>query len=212
MELTITRALSEKKMVEKRLNDKILNGTFVGIVKGNSEKPISSAFKTKEELAETIQSSYDSVSALISRYKELASAIIRSNSSTIIKIDGVEMTVSEALERKKSIAHETGMLKRLREDYARVTRDVNDSNANMQYSIDQQVKAMLSGDRSIKSEEESINLVTQAFSATTEQHIFDPAGIVKRIEEYVNIVEGFNNEIDYALSESNAKTLITIKD
>ena len=212
MELTITRALSEKKMVEKRLNDKILNGTFVGIVKGKSEKPISSAFKTKEELAETIQSSYDSVSALISRYKELASAIIRSNSSTIIKIDGVEMTVSEALERKKSIAHETGMLKRLREDYARVTRDVNDSNANMQYSIDQQVKAMLSGDRSIKSEEESINLVTQAFSATTEQHIFDPAGIVKRIEEYVNIVEGFNNEIDYALSESNAKTLITIKD
>ena len=212
MELTITRALSEKKMVEKRLNDKILNGTFVGIVKGNAEKPISSAFKTKEELAETIQSSYDSVSALIDRYKELASAIIRSNSSTLIKIDGVEMTVSEALERKKSIAHETGMLKRLREDYARVTRDVNDSNANMQYSIDQQVKAMMSGDRSIKSEEESINLVTQAFSATTEQHIFDPAGIVKRIEEYVNIVEGFNNEIDYALSESNAKTLITIKD
>ena len=37
-EMTITRALNELKLLDKRINDKINSGTFIGCAKKSSEK------------------------------------------------------------------------------------------------------------------------------------------------------------------------------
>ena len=209
MEMSITRALSEKKMLTKRLGDKIDSGIYVGVVVGNTNKPEDPRFSVAKELDSAMKSSYDSVEGLLARYRAITKAIIHSNSSTVIDIGGEEMTVAEAIERKKSISFEMAMLEQLKKQYVAVGNKITSANNSMQYEIDELIKSR--GDKSTK-DEDYVKSIDESRRAILEYKMFDPYKINEQIDNYCDSIENFNNEIDFVLSESNAKTMITIDD
>ena len=211
MELSVTRALSEKKMLTKRLEDKIRNGIYVGVVIGDSEKPEDRQFVTNENLESAIKSSYDSVEGLLARYRAITKAIIHSNSSTIVIICGESMSVAEAIERKKSIQFEKDMLGYLKAQFSGVSGSIDSQNRSMEYEIDELIKSALGGDKSNKNDD-YVTSIDKSRRSILERKLFDPCKINQQIDKYSESIENFNNEIDFVLSESNAKTMINIPD
>ena len=211
MELSVTRALSEKKMLTKRLEDKIRNGIYVGVVIGDSEKPEDRQFVTNENLESAIKSSYDSVEGLLARYRAITKAIIHSNSSTIVIICGESMSVAEAIERKKSIQFEKDMLSYLKAQFSGVSGRIDSQNRSMEYEIDELIKSALGGDKSNKNDD-YVTSIDKSRRSILERKLFDPCKINQQIDKYSESIENFNNEIDFVLSESNAKTMINIPD
>ena len=212
MELSLTRALSEKKMLTKRLDDKIVSGIYVSVTIGDADKPADNKFSTKDELNSMIKSSYDSVEGLLTRYRNITKAIIHSNSSTIVNICGNEMTVAEAIERKKSIKFEEKMLMRLKDQFRDVTYIISSDNNSMESGIDDLVKSALSADKNAGKNEDYVKSVDKSRRSILERHLADPCKINQQIDAYRESIENFNNEVDFVLSESNAKTMISIPD
>jgi len=211
MELSITRALSEKKMLTKRLDEKIKEGIYVGVVIGDSEKPEDRRFNVKENLDSVIKSSYDSVEGLLSRYRAITKAIIHSNSSTIVRICNDDMTVAEAIERKKSIQFEKNMLDQLKGQFTVASNKIDTMTWTMENDIKELVKSFLGGDKSSKNDD-YVKSIDKSRRSILEPKLFDPYKISEQIGEYYDSIENFNNEIDFVLSESNAKTMIEIPD
>lgn len=102
MEMTITRALSELKMLDKRINrtvdDAVLGGLMIG-------KHIQHGFQNQEEVEKKAKADDQSIQALIKRRNAIKSAIVVSNATTMIDVAGVRMTVAEAIERNDRLRY-----------------------------------------------------------------------------------------------------------
>src|SRR5690554_4907003 len=100
MEMTITRGLSELKLINDRIQRKINDARFAVGNKNNNKKIDG---MTIEEFNKNAKSQYQSIQDLIERRKKIKSAIVDSNAKTVVTIAGKEMTVASAIERKESI-------------------------------------------------------------------------------------------------------------
>lgn len=138
-EMTITRALAELKLLDKRINRTINEASFGGLTVG---KKISAGFNNAEEIESRAKSDLQSVQDLIKRRNDVKSAIVVSNATTEVEIAGVRMTVAEAIERKTSIVYDHGLLAKLKNTYAQLTSQVDNINAEMQQRLDRHLETV----------------------------------------------------------------------
>ena len=111
--MTIHSALCELKMLDKRIQKKIRDTQFCTNVRHSiskiNGKPIS-------EYEKNVREAYDSIVGMIARRKAIRNALSLSNAKTIVRIQGVEYTVAEAIEmRKMGIENECLLEDNLRE-------------------------------------------------------------------------------------------------
>ncbi|WHX45188.1 hypothetical protein QNH35_01415 [Bacillus pumilus] len=114
MEMTITRALSELKMLDKRINRTVDEAVLGGLMIG---KHIQHGFQHQEDIEKKAKADDQSIQALIKRRNAIKSAIVVSNATTTIDVAGVSMTVAEAIERKTSIEYDIRYLRKLKKVY-----------------------------------------------------------------------------------------------
>ena len=94
--MTITRALSSLKNLDKKIEKLIGSAVFVS-VRGELRQPDNDSLRAVELLQQ--------IQDLQTHRDKLKSAIVISNANTRVKIAKETMTVAEAIERKKSIKH-----------------------------------------------------------------------------------------------------------
>ena len=205
--ITVTKALSELKLLDKRINRGIVDGKFVGKVVGEEKKVEQTDI---EEFKKDAQSSYNSVVDLIERRNKIKSAIVASNAVTNVNIAGKTYTVAEAIERKNSIQYEIDLLQVLKTQYASVLEGIEHINENVQRRLDNSLESMLSNDG--KQDNEFIQQFTENFNKKNQAKIVDPLNIKEKIESLESEIEDFLSEVDHELSVSNATTTITIED
>lgn len=210
MKITVTRGLAELKTLGNRISNAIQTGTYVGVVRGNKEIPLNSAVP-KDELEKAIQASFQQVSDLIARRDEIKRAIIVSNGVTRVKISGQEMSVAEAIERKSSVEYTLQLINTLQAQYNTSTVLVNNQNARVEADIEKRVMAAYGNDKGKVSAEQH-DLIAKAVKGESEAKLLDPAKIVDKIATFRKEYEDFVTEVDFVLSESNARTEITLKD
>ncbi|MCP4369761.1 MAG: hypothetical protein GY797_16855, partial [Deltaproteobacteria bacterium] len=114
MEMTISRALAELKLLDKRIRGTIEKGTFAGLAQG---KKSITGYETNDEFIKTAKSSIQSAQDLIKRRQAIKSAIVNSNAKTEVTIADKKMSVAEAIERKSSIEYEKLLLQKLKTKY-----------------------------------------------------------------------------------------------
>ena len=95
--MTIHEALSELKVIGKRI-DKEING--VVFVTANKHSNTKIGGKTIEEFSDNIKSKYQKITDLIKRRTAIKKAVVKSNAVTDVTIGGETMTVAEAIEYK----------------------------------------------------------------------------------------------------------------
>jgi len=208
MEMSITRALKELTLLDKRINDIIDDAIFVGYAKKSSIK-INNIY-TRDEFDKLVTSNFDSVQALMNRRLEIKAKIVDSNAKTIVTIGGKEYTVAGAIEAKSLIYYKKQLLDTLVSQLKKATAAVSLANEK----VDEKVYSLI---KDAKNEDSTpVDLGKDSFiTQYRNNHEFDlvnPIKIHEKINQLKEEIENFENEVDFALSESNAITKITISD
>jgi hypothetical protein len=207
MELSITRALNEIKLLDARIRREILEGNFIGVQIG--KKPINNYY-TPEDFTKRIQASMDAVKALTKRRNEIKSAIVESNARTSVSVAGRVYSVAAAIERKTSIEYDRLLLNQLRHQLIGSLQTIASENQRAKDRLDKQIDQMLGQDR--KDKQAEIDVFTKAFNETNEAKKIDPLELQKVIDDLQRSIEDWDNEIDFILSESNVRTMIEVSD
>ncbi|KUR62447.1 hypothetical protein [Bacillus sp. AM 13(2015)] len=204
MEMTITRALSELKMLDKRINrtvdDAILGGLMIG-------KHIQHGFQNQEEVEKKAKADDQSIQALIKRRNAIKSAIVVSNATTMIDVAGVRM-VAEAIERKTSIDYDIRYLRKMKQVYKELVDKAEQTNEDVKRRLDQHLETLFGKDG--KTQAAANQEIVKSFLAENEAVIIDPLRLRVKIEQLSKEIEDFQMEVDFSLSESNTLTKIQI--
>lgn len=209
MEISITRALAELKLLDSRITRGIDTITFVACNK-KSAKNVNGRV-TKEEFDSSVKSSFQSITDLIERKKLIKSAIVESNAKTIVVINKKEMTVADAIERKNNIEYEKDLLDEMKNQLRRAVSNMESRNQEVDMKLNKLLETMLGSDNA-KNVDKETNEFAVSYRNDNEYEIIDPLGIDLVIKKFEEEIENFESEVDYVLSESNTITKIVIPD
>ena len=201
-QISVTRALAECKSLNDRIEKATRSTVFISTTVGGKTVNGSDLQATTNTLRGNLQSIQD----LIARRQVVKGAIVRSNAVTKVTINGVEMTVAEAIERKGSIDKERALLAVLTQQLGQARAGVERQNAQMTQRLDTMIQAAVGKDR--KATEDEIEAISKPYTASNITALLDPSGLEAVIEKMTKEIDGFLLEVDFTLSESNAKTLI----
>lgn len=201
MSITITRALAEIKLLEKRINDSISKSKLITTKTRNQNLDVE-AFKN------TSLSSYQSCRDLITRHHLLKRKIIESNSKTMVVIGKNTYSVSEAIERKNSIIFERNLLILMKNQNSEVQTRVQEHEVETQGRLDRFLEINFGKDVKVKSED--YQSISKTFLENNKMEVVDALDIKTKIQNLEEEIDDFLKEVDLALSESNAKTIIQI--
>jgi hypothetical protein len=207
--MTITRALAELKLLDARITKKTEQAKFVDITRQRDEGKALKSNLTINEFNEKAKASHLSIKDLIDRRNKIKIAILLSNAKTMVNIGSKEMTVIEAISRKISIQHEKLLLQKMVNDLTVRKTEVE----RTQIQLDDQVEQMLNTNlgKDIKADEKAYDIIAKPFLEANSFSLVDPLKIEDEIEFLNNAIEDFSMNVDFVLSESNAKTEITIE-
>ena len=200
--ISITRALAEIKSLNDRIEKATRGAAFITITQGGKMVNGGDLQAQGNQLKANLQSVQD----LIARRTLVKGQIIRSNAVTKVTINGVEMSVAEAIERKGSIDKERSLLAVLTQQLNTVRTTVERNNVAMQGRIDTMLQAAVGKER--KATEEELEAISKPYTASNITAPLDPNGLEAVIQKMEADINGFIFEVDFVLSEANAKTQI----
>ncbi len=203
--ITITRGLSELKTISKRIHDTINSTAFVSIARNDGDKTYNN--QNKNQFGSDTKAALDSINALINRWHKIKTAIILSNTNTIINFNGENLSVSACIEKKKNMADKKMLRDILAAQLINTDKLAKDANKKVEESLERVLQAQGVGtDKKSTSLDEFIGL----YRKMNCYEIFDPINVKAQIQKLDEEISKFESEIDFVLSESNAKTFIEI--
>jgi hypothetical protein len=205
--ITVARALSDIKLLDARIEKKIESACFVEGYQKMTKKLIKHPI-SKEDFEKNALAEYDSIVDLITRRDKIKSAILLSNATAKVKINGEEKTVIEAIEKKQAIKHEKKLLMKMRLEYSSISNTIERNEAALRENINKMLQQSISDER-IRSKEDYERLA-KPFREDNELVLVDPLKIRAKIDELDLKIDKFMSDIDFVLSESNSITKIEI--
>ena len=210
-EISITRALSELKLLDQKIEKQLDVASFVETRKAKVDK-VKNGLMTVKEFEEKAKATYQSVKDLIEQRKRIKSAVVKSNAETIVEVAGVKYTVADAIERKNSIQYEKDLLSTLKSNLAQATQKIESANMRLEQDIQRMVEGFVGKDtQNNKDVVETAQKMADS-KRKNEQLVFvDPLNAKVLIETMETEIIEFENEVDMCLSEINAQTTIEIE-
>jgi len=196
--ISITRALSELKLLDKRINKGISTADFLSYE--INKKNVLKTFEPKEQL--------QSVEDLITRRSLLKAKIMESNAKTVVKIAEKDMLVIEAIEMKETIQYKKSLLNTLQATRKSVRSKIESINEDVKYRLDGLLQANFG--KESKTKDSETDAISKPFLERNEAKEVDLIDIDKKIDELENEILSFESEVDFVLSESNSLTKIQL--
>ena len=209
--MSVTRALAELKRLDDRLNRMSTDQSiFVSVAVGQGDKQkVLGVSDTVQNVVSQIQSNRDRVNSMIEQRAKIKAAVVASNAATKVKLGSREMTVAEAIELKKSIDVKRNMLSTYRRQVIQANALVAKQNAALEAQIETNL-ATIYGNEKGKVDASMFEAIAKPQREQKEASLIDPIKIndlIKSLEEDISLVE---TELDFSLSEINAKTEIEV--
>lgn len=208
--ISITRALVLLKTLNQQIENAISNGKFIARTVGKNQfRKVFGTNDSVEAMTAKIQASFDTVDSLIARRTKIKSAIVLSNANTRVTVMGQDLTVAECIDLKSTIEFRKMYLTVLRSQLARELVDVEKSNIVLQAAIDTSMAAIYGSEKS-KVTEDVYKQVSNPQKEQKECELLNPQKIEQRIQKQEKEIIELGSEMDFLLSESNARTTIEI--
>jgi hypothetical protein len=208
---SITRLLAERKALEDRIN-KATSVPFIGISKGiRTPTVVGYTGQTVDQVSDLFKGNLDRVRGLIGYHNRITAALVESNATTKVKIGEEELTVAAAIERKKSIQFDKRLLATLINQSAQVQGQIDVANRQVDETIERQLTSLFGGEKA-KLTAEQRKETEDAVRAQHQQAPIDPNKIADLARAEMERISKFETEIDFVLSESNAKTELELED
>jgi len=207
-QMSITQALSELKLLDARINRAIHGGSFCAGYMNNTK---INAKLTPAEAEAIIRSSWQSVNDLIKRRAIIKSKIVESNARTIVQIGTTSMTVAEAIERKNSITYERSLLAKITNDFKQASATVIQGNEVAREKAQASLDSVLGKEGAKTPGKEEIAAIYDPVFQRYEYKLLDPLNLDEIAKELDERIGNFETNVDFALSTSNATTVINIE-
>lgn len=205
--MSITRALAEVKLLDKRIEKTISQASFVTHAKA-SQKNVSKNV-TKEQFENQSKASLQSVRDLIDRRSRIKSAIAVSNATVDVVVSDKKYKVAEAIARKNSIEHEQLLVFQIRSQLSRAKSRMEEQNDSVNRKLQELLISMVGKDN-VKNASEESNKMANQYLADNEYELVDGLNAELLAMELEEEIDDFLFEVDFALSQSNTLTEIEI--
>lgn len=207
--MTVHKALCELKTLDDRIRKAIEGSVFVFANKHSNTK-VSGL--TVSAYCEEIKSAYQSATDLMARRDAIKRAVVLSNATTKVTVDGKEYTIAEAIEMKNhGVPTQQTLLNKLRNDSRKARRMADENNGEMlEMRADEYIKNLYAN-ADMKNLSDEVKKMRADFMASQVMEIVDPIKVNEEIERLETLINSFTVEIDAALSVSNALTEITVE-
>ena len=211
--MTITKALSELKVLGNRITAEIRSATFCNVSK-HTRRTLNG--KNITDVKAEMQGSYDKIVALINRNNAIKKAVNKANASTIVSIGGEQMTVAEAIYMKQTgIDYMKALLNVMTAQYANMQSLLQNNNGE---KLTRACEAYITGlygasNNSNTVSDETVEAINAARAKYIEENTFDlieGVDTAKTIENLKNKIDAFEAEVDAAITVANATTEIEI--
>jgi len=203
MKISIHRALSSLKILEKRINKLISNFNGVGMqIQGKVGLMDSASFIAREK------SLYQSIHTLIEDKLKLKTLILESNNKTMVTIAKNKMSVTQAILFKEMIPLKNIWLNKLIKQHGNIAMQIDRHNQKVDERALSIAQAALGAEA--KATQVDAMQIIKPFVTEHKAILADAIGIQKVIDAYQEELLDFTAEVDAILSESNAITLIEI--
>lgn len=211
--MTVHQALAELKVLDSRIIKSISDGRYVTANKHTNDKidgkPIANF---KENAVASYRKSVD----LINRRNAIKRAVIMSNASTMVSVNGVEYTVAEAIDMKNNGMEMKDLLLRTLVSQNATANSVINSHTGeaIEQAAERYVISIISSqpkDSKMGIESDAMQGIRKAYIENNTFDKIDPLGIDALMEKMENEITSFKTNIDAALSVSNAITTIEIE-
>jgi len=199
---SITRSLVELKTLDEKITKLTSEGLFMSFKTKSKNSGI-----TEDAFSRTAKQSIDSLNSMIQRRDLIKTLILESNLVARVTIAGREMSVAQAIEFKNTIEYKSRLLEVLKRQRKTVLAEQEAHKVRLQAKIDDNVKIICGKE---KPDASVIETVTDGITKSDPIEVFDPLNLEVLIRTMEEDVRDFRANVDYALSESNATTQITI--
>ena len=200
--MSITQGLAELKLLDKRLGKGLENVEWLHI--STKVKRVN-----EEEVKKTATSEYQSYMALVQRRDTIKRAIVLSNASTSVSIGSKwSGTVAEAIEHKSSLSYKKKLLEKMKDNVRLAEFEFKEATSDIESRLDRLLSSELGKD--VKTNPDTINALTTSFQENNKVVLVDPLGLKNKIKELEEEIDAFETNVDWVLSETNGKTLISV--
>jgi hypothetical protein len=203
VQISCSRVLVRLKTIDSEIHKKIENQEFVTLKKGNDKIDVN-AFKSD------VKQRYQSLNDLITRRSQLKYALLKSNAITVVKVDEIEYTIAEVIDIKNNLYYKKELLEKMRNNQRDVEMKFTAGNESVQQKLDKILEIEF-GNKG-KDNNSNIETISKSFREANKIEYIDPLDLKKEIEKLDNFITNFESEADLILSESNALTLVNVKD
>lgn len=208
MKISITRGLSELKVLKNRYEKEVGLVDLMGVSVGNKMMAPHSSY-TIEDFEKQALSSFQSLIDLEKRIIEIKTKIDQSNFVTKVKVAGKEMTVLEAIELKNFISLREARLLRMKLQLRSARTSYESAENKNRERIEKTMSEQnSSGNKDADLEAKIKRSIEEVYSVA----LVDPLKLEEKIKEEEKFLENFKGEVDFVLSESNSLTYIEISD
>lgn len=206
-QMSVHKAMVELKTLDKRIESGVMFNLFVRANKHGNKKIDGESIETYKE---NIKNEHKSVSDMIKRHEAIKRAVVMSNATTKVKIGDKEYAVAEAIYMKtKGVIYLKNLRNKLARDLKVAQEECERANRTLDDRAYNHVINLFGGDKKSAMSDE-MEKERKSFLESQVFELIDPLGVKKTIEELDNIISVFEDEIDAALSVSNAVTQIEV--
>lgn len=206
--MTITKALSELKLLNKRIEDEIGSSKFCAVAK-HFQQTVNG--RSLETVKTDIQSAYDKIVSLINRNNAIKKALAQANAEIKITVNDNEMTIAEALYYKTAgIEYEKSLLRTLSLQYESAVQTVNKNNGD---KLQKECEAFLISNFGTKENNtgvEEIDKARESYLTSNAYDIIEGINTKKTIADLRDKIDKFEAEIDAQITIANSTNTITI--
>lgn len=204
--ISITRALSEIKLLEKKINQSINELQPTQVITGN-KPPVG--YETLDKFKLEKKSKYQSINDLIERRSQIKRKVVLSNATTMIDVAGKHLSVAECIDYKTSVlSFKVALRNMLANSYNSSANQYETQLNNVKDQIDKQLLVFYGRDKKISDDER--NAIVDPYMKTNAPKVVDPIGCVDEYEKLTKEIDDFTLDVDRILAESNATTFIEI--
>lgn len=208
--ISVTRALASISKIEDKINKRIYNLDCIKIAKGTGNNcKIPGYIGSVEDFKKSVTNDYQGLQDLLAVRDELKAKIVKSNAETIVKIGHVSMTVAEAIERKRTICFKQELLNKLCAQHTSAQLLLAKEEKSLEDKLENARAPYIQRDKAPDAEQ--IKTVEAPIRMMNTPSVVDPLELASKIRSLEEEIEDFLSNVDFALSESNAKTEIEIE-
>jgi hypothetical protein len=166
------------------------------------------AYKSEEDMKQTVDAHVKSIDDLITQRDNYKRILLNANNSTTLTVGDAKFTIAEAIAKKETVTQELKWIEKMERQLTEAKVRADNIESTNEAKLDDLIKASIGKDK--KTDAKEIEDITNVFRKNNKVTVADPSGVEKLLESKRVLLDEFISNIDFSLSEINAKTEVEI--